>query len=184
PLNSRAHLGSIRPSLFILRSSDVLLTPAIPRPRSPPDGHPTRDARSDSLLPRAFRRRDGSQSNSRTNRAPESALPRNCAQNRTAWSGTCDGREVPRPVYAAEKRSGLLRNSALCGRCRRRIEEFFDIVSTGTYIRPRVANDTHAPEPFPTITWSWIFRSTRWAASTSCRVSRISSLDGAGSPDG
>src|SRR5437773_1474259 len=30
PLNNRAHLGSIRPSLFILRSSDALLTPAIP----------------------------------------------------------------------------------------------------------------------------------------------------------
>src|SRR5205809_1523259 len=31
PLNNRAHLGSIRPSLFILRSSEVLLTSAIPR---------------------------------------------------------------------------------------------------------------------------------------------------------
>src|SRR3989442_15159729 len=37
PLNNRAHLGSIRPSLFILRSSDALLTPAIPRsPRRAP----------------------------------------------------------------------------------------------------------------------------------------------------
>src|SRR5438034_1278596 len=36
PLNSSAHLGAIRPSAFILRSSDALLTPAIPR--SPPAG--------------------------------------------------------------------------------------------------------------------------------------------------
>src|SRR5207253_6900042 len=65
-----------------------------------------------------------------------------------------------------------------------RVEDFFDFVPTGTYISPLVASDTHAPEPFPMITWSWIFRSTSCAASTSCRVSRKSSLDGAGSPDG
>src|SRR2546427_10483564 len=38
PLNNRAHLGSIRPSLFILRSPDVLLTTATQRLPFPPAG--------------------------------------------------------------------------------------------------------------------------------------------------
>jgi len=70
---------------------------------------------------------------------------------------------VPRRVYTAAKRSGLLQSTALGGatvEARWRVEDFFDFVPTGTYIRPLVASDTHAPEPFPMITWSWIFRST------------------------
>ena len=70
---------------------------------------------------------------------------------------------MPRRVYAAAKRSGLLESSSLGGATvegRPNIEAFLDIVSSGPYIRPRVASDTHAPEPFPMIAWSWIFRST------------------------
>ena len=140
----------------------------------------------DSPIPSALRGRAGSHSNLRTNCARGSALLRNFAQKRTAWSRPRERREVPGRVYAAEKRSGPLQNTAVGGAVVEGVSasKISPTSPTGAYISPRDASDTHAPEPFPSITWSWIFRSTTWAASTSCRVSRKSSLDGAGSPDG
>ena len=69
----------------------------------------------DSPIPSALRGRAGSHSNLRTNCARGSALLRNFAQKRTAWSRPRERRDVPGRVYAAEKRSGPLKSTAVGG---------------------------------------------------------------------